>query len=150
MRRKNSGEFRRGSRRETKRLGELAEIAFLHKASNLGFHVSKPFGDNEHYDFIVACENRLWRVQVKSTSTVLNGRYHVNAGRHLHQRVLPYRTDDVDFFAIYIRPEDTWYIIPGPIIYPRVSLLFCSRRDRKPGVYGNYREAWELMRDARS
>jgi hypothetical protein len=56
-------------------------------------------------------------------------RYYVNPARHLHQRVSPYSTSEVDFFAIYIRPEDTWYIIPARIIYPRVSLLFCSRRD---------------------
>jgi hypothetical protein len=138
--------MRPGSRRETKRLGELAEIAFLHKATSLGFEVSKPYGDSEHYDFIVGSERHLWRVQVKSTSTVLNGRYHVNSGRHLHQRVSPYSTSEVDFFAVYIRPEDTWYIIPARIIYPRVSLLFCSRRDPKRGVYGAYREAWQLMR----
>jgi hypothetical protein len=135
------------SRHETKRLGELAEIAFLHKASTLGFHVSKPYGDNEHYDFVVAWRSRLRRVQVKSTSTMLNGRYHVNSGRHLHQHVSPYSTEQVDFFAIYIRPEDTWYILPVSAIYPRVSLLFCSRLDTKRGVYDAYREAWDLMRE---
>jgi len=73
-------------------------------------------------------------VQVKSTSTVLNGRYHVNEGRHLHQRVTPYSRRQVNFFAIYIPPEDTWYIFPVLIIYPPVTLLFCSRADPKPVV----------------
>ena len=37
----------------TKRRGELAELAFTLKAASLGFGVSKPFGDSERYDTIV-------------------------------------------------------------------------------------------------
>jgi len=48
-----------------KRRGEMAEAAFLHKASMLGFGVSKPWGDSEPYDLIVDSGSSLWRVQVK-------------------------------------------------------------------------------------
>jgi len=37
----------------TKRRGELAELAFAHKASALGFKVAKPYGTSERYDFVV-------------------------------------------------------------------------------------------------
>ena len=37
----------------TKRRGELAEIAFAHKAIAQGFPVAKPFGDSERYDFVL-------------------------------------------------------------------------------------------------
>lgn len=37
----------------TKRRGELAELAFTLKAARLGFGVSRPFGDSERYDAIV-------------------------------------------------------------------------------------------------
>jgi hypothetical protein len=37
----------------TKRRGELAELAFTLKAASLGFGVSKPYGDSERYDVIV-------------------------------------------------------------------------------------------------
>jgi hypothetical protein len=47
--------------------GDLAELAFLHKAASLGFGVAKPYGDNEHYDFILDSGERFWRVQVRST-----------------------------------------------------------------------------------
>ena len=33
--------------------GELAEMAFQHKAASMGFTVTKPYGENESYDFIV-------------------------------------------------------------------------------------------------
>ncbi len=49
-----------------KRRGEMAEAAFLHKASRLGFGVAKPWGDSDPYDLIVDSGRRLWRVQVKS------------------------------------------------------------------------------------
>ena len=64
----------------TKRRGELAELAFVYKAASLGFGVAKPFGDSERYDFILDSGSKLWRIQVKSTSTLLNGMYHVNSG----------------------------------------------------------------------
>src|SRR5438477_12810869 len=52
----------------SKRQGELSELAFVYKAASLGFIVAKPYGDNERYDFVVDSGQRLWRVQVKSTS----------------------------------------------------------------------------------
>ena len=64
----------------TKRRGELAELAFVYKAASLGFGVAKPYGDSERYDFILDSGSKLWRIQVKSTSTLLNGMYHVNSG----------------------------------------------------------------------
>src|SRR5437667_5576350 len=49
-----------------KRRGEMAEAKFLAKASELGFAVSKTWGDSDAYDFIVQTGGRLWKVQVKS------------------------------------------------------------------------------------
>ena len=34
-----------------KKRGELAELAFLHKAVSLGFPVSKTYGDSDRFDF---------------------------------------------------------------------------------------------------
>ncbi|MGH9494656.1 MAG: group I intron-associated PD-(D/E)XK endonuclease, partial [Candidatus Sulfotelmatobacter sp.] len=42
----------------TKRRGELAELAFTLKAASLGLGVSKPYGDSERYDVIV--DPRSW------------------------------------------------------------------------------------------
>jgi hypothetical protein len=49
--------------RQTKRRGELSELAFLHKAASLGFKVSKPYGDSERYDFALDAGHRFWRIQ---------------------------------------------------------------------------------------
>jgi hypothetical protein len=185
----------------TKRRGELAELAFVLKAANLGFGVSRPYGDSERYDVIVDArnvrvgrallpaafdvpaafadkdENRkrngkrdrkttslrkqtapnpatlppdasplLWRVQVKCSTQLLDGLYRVNAHRRSNGRAVPYLPGEIDFFATYIIPEDTWYIIPLHATRGATGLLFRRRRDRRPGRYDAYREAWHLLR----
>jgi hypothetical protein len=63
----------------TKRRGELSELAFVFKAASLGFHVSNPYGDSERYDFILDAGHRLWRIQIKSTTTLMCGLYRINS-----------------------------------------------------------------------
>jgi len=132
----------------TKRRGELSELAFVYKAASQGFHVAKPYGDSERYDFIVDNGSRLWRVQIKSTTTLLNGLYHVNSHRRTNAGVIPYQLDEVDFLVAYIIPEDAWFILPIDIIQSRTSLLFAPDcHPRGPGLYGAYREAWHLLQE---
>jgi hypothetical protein len=144
---------------DPKRRGELSELAFTHKAASLGFGVAKPYGDSERYDFILDSRDlrrraprgipppdRLSRVQVKCSTQLAKGLYRTNAHRHLNGRVVPYLPSEIDFIVIHIVPEDTWYIIPIRAVNGRTSLLFRRKRDRKPGTYDQYREAWRLLR----
>ena len=136
----------------TKRRGELAELAFTFKATGLGFAVSKPYGDSERYDFIVDSHEpdampKLYRVQVKCSTVLLDGQYHVNAHRRVNGRAVPYKLTEIDFIAAYVIPEDSWFIIPLHNILGVCSLLFRSKHDRKPGIYDGYREAWRLLRE---
>jgi hypothetical protein len=130
----------------TKRRGELAEIAFLHKALHLGFRVSKPFGDSDRYDFITDPSNLLHRVQVKCTSQLMGGLYHLNAHRRTGGKAIPYTLKEIDFFAALVIPEDTWYIIPLSHVLGRTSFLFRPKNDRRPNPYAFYKEAWRLLR----
>ncbi len=80
------GRLRANSKPNTKRLGDLAEIAFLSRAVARGLHLSKPFGDNDPYDWIVVNEHQTLRVQVKSTyQQSRNGYYQVFCARCLGQ-----------------------------------------------------------------
>jgi hypothetical protein len=87
----------------------------------------------------------LWRVQVKCSTHLLDGLYRINAHRRTHGRAVPYLPSEIDFLVAYIIPEDTWYVIPVRAIRG-TSLLFRRRRDRRPGLYDQYREAWRLLR----
>jgi len=59
--------------------GEWAEVCFLWRASALGFTVSRPFGDNARYDFVVDAGACLFRVQVKSVSVIDRNAYRIAA-----------------------------------------------------------------------
>jgi len=141
----------------TKRRGELSELAFVYKAASLGFHVAKPYGDSERYDFILDAGHRLWRVQVKSTTTLLNGLYRINAHRRTNHGVIPYHPDEVDFLIAHVIPEDAWFILPVDIVQDRTSILLPPRsywadtppggERRRPALFAAYREAWHLLRN---
>jgi len=101
----------------TKRRGELSELAFAHKAASLGFGVAKPYGDSERFDFILISRNwpegdKLWRVQVKCTASLINGFYHISPARHSCGSVIAYKPTEVDFVIAHIIPDDVWFIFP--------------------------------------
>ena len=140
--------FIRGTR-TCKQRGELAEIAFLHKASSLGFGVAKPYGDSERYDFILDSGERLWRVQVKSIATNYPPGSHGYRAASCHSRGsykdLPYTANDIDFFIAYIVPLDIWYVVPVELVTPVLGLCFYPLGCRLGGRFEAYREAWHLM-----
>src|SRR5712672_2920595 len=113
----------------TKRRGEISELAFALAAARHGFGIARPYGDSERYDIILDCQHkhpsyavhscsqprpRLIRVQVKSSTQLQCGLYRVNAHRRINGRAVPYTLAEIDFFAAYIIPEDSWFIFPLP------------------------------------
>jgi hypothetical protein len=124
-----------------KRTGEVAEAAFLAKASNLGFCVAKPWGESERYDFIVDSGHHFWRVQVKSTHSRKRPSYRV---RSVWGRTHVYSATEIDFLVAYVAPEDLWYVIPVAEIGTRTDLCLRPHGGSRTS-FENYREAWCLM-----
>ena len=123
-----------------KRRGEIAEAAFLAKASSLGFGVARPWGDSERYDFIVDSGHDCWRVQVKSTGRFAESRYRVKAAGWR----ATYTRHEIDFLVAYIVPEDLWYVVPIEAVAVRKGLRFYPHGGRK-SLLEKYRGAWCLM-----
>jgi len=130
-----------------KQLGELGELAFLHKAISLGFRVSKPWGESCSYDFIVDWRGRLNRVQVKCVHRMHpRGSYHLKCSSSRTSppfKFVHYRPAKVDFIAGYVVPEDTWYIIPVSLICRKDFVTI--PRDPRRGCVARHREAWDLL-----
>jgi hypothetical protein len=147
-----------------KRRGEWAELRFQLRATELGLILARPCGDCAPYDFIVACPERpnshrracparansdrrdhhahFLRVQVKCTI------YHrANSYKcHLDHNGIPYTPDQIDFFAAYVIPADTFYILPLPATNHQPDILLSPHL--KNSKYSLYKEAWHLLMQA--
>ena len=133
--------------RNTKRTGELAEAAFLHKAVGLGFRVTKPWGDSERYDFVLDSGKRLWRVQIKCTSSVIAGGYNIQATHGVYGKSgVAYTNEDIDILAAHISLLDLWYLIPVQALGRRPSFTLRLDGSSKSACLEKYREAWHVFR----
>jgi len=89
----------------TRRMGDLAELAFMYRASMEGIGVARPYGDSYPYDAIVQHGSRLLRIQVKSCFSYEKRRdtgFPIIVASHWRGQQKGYSPDDVDFIAAYI------------------------------------------------
>lgn len=122
--------------------GEWAELRFMAAAAEHGLHVTKPWGETAQYDFAVENEGRFLRVQVKSTGFKDRGGYScsVRGSRGA------YVGNAFDFLAAYIVPEDVWFIIPRDVVIGKRGIALYPHL--KKSKYGQYKNAWELLKEA--
>ena len=121
-----------------KERGEWAELCFMTRAAGRGMGVMKPFGDSRRWDVAVEAGGRIVRVQVRSTIYKRRGtEYSLNMMGPGRKR---YRPGAVDFFAVFLIPEDEWYIIPYRALGKKMTLHFGPERK-----YARFLEAWELL-----
>jgi PD-(D/E)XK endonuclease len=132
-------------RKNTKITGERSEAAFLHRASNLGFGVAKPWGDSRRYDFILDNGACLYRIQVKCTESIRARAYETRATYTVGKGRAVYTRADVDFLAAHVVPLDIWYILPVEVCTPAPMLRFYPHRTAKKMRLEPYREAWHLL-----
>jgi len=126
--------------RHPKARGEWAELRFMTRATELGFIVTKPWGDMAPFDLALAHRGHFVRVQVKCTIFQRGNSYKC----HLDSNGLPYRPDQIDFFAAYVIPADTWYILPIEATHHQPDILLTPHH--KNAKYEKYKEAWHLLK----
>lgn len=119
----------------------MAELTFMRKAISLGFGVAKPWGDSDHYDFILNSGNLLWRVQVKSVWSKKSG-YKIRVSGHSTR---PYTAEQIDFLVAYIHPVERWYVLPVRILRNRLNIDFPVRGGKSQ--FDQYLDAWDLFRE---
>lgn len=134
--------------------GELSELAFAHKAASLGFGVAKPCSPREAFDFILISrdppsEVKLWRVQVKSTTRLSKGVYHVDAIHRVGGQKTCYLPSEIDFLVVHIVPDDSYFVFPVHAITGRPNLYLPPKNSGRARALEGYREAWHLLRPRR-
>jgi len=121
--------------------GDNAELKFMLLSHELGYIISKPFGDNSKYDLIIDNGNDLEKIQIKSTS-----RKDTSSGMDCYNCLVcsglkqkqKYNEKDVDFIVIYVIPENTWYKIPVKEIKGKTVKLYPHRQSQR-NTYEKYR-----------
>lgn len=135
--------------------GEISELKFALACREHGFIVSKPMSTTR-YDLVVDVGGKLHRVQVKSASKQKSRERCRSLGypvmlRQGRGEMKCYQEHEIDFFAIHLRNDDLWYIVPVKYLINKASLHI--NPDRKPNVGGTrpmldwaqFREAWNLL-----
>jgi hypothetical protein len=130
-----------------KRRGEWAELRFMAAAAEHGLSISKPWGDSDRYDVGVEHNGQYRRVQVKSITYTMRRSYCCWVGTA--GRARGYTANDLDFFAIFIVPEEAWYIVPIHMALATRSRTICITPGIKSNRHEIYREAWHLLRSQR-
>jgi hypothetical protein len=126
--------------------GEIAEAAFLFRALCLGHTVFRPFGEKAPYDCVIDNGRDFLRIQIKS-SAVLNSKttYHLKVQHGGSARRASYTKQHIDVLAVYILPEDTFYLFPVEAVANRASLSLPSAERRHRSRYAEYHEAFHLL-----
>jgi len=83
---------------------------------------------------------------VKTTTVKNRGMYNVTICRHANRERRAYTESEIDFVAVYIVPEDTWYILPVREVVGHQCLRFRPKGYGRGDIHERYREAWRLLR----
>jgi PD-(D/E)XK endonuclease len=127
------------------RVGEIGELAFALHASQRDWIVSRPISERQHYDYIVDNGRDRSRIQVKTTEILTDrNNYRVSLG-HGGRSKVAYTKAEIDFFAMYILPEDTWYILPVEEAAGRMNLVIPRFAKVRGTVFEKYLENWAPM-----
>ena len=133
-----------------KQLGEWVEMQFMARAAANGFTVSKPWGDSVRYDFAIEKDGVFRRVQVKSTASHDGKSYVCNTVWSAKKgRTRRYARKDVDVFAIFVIPDEAWYIIPMAQLEKTRAQFYLNPQNPK-SRYFQFLEAWHLLSGKRA
>lgn len=129
---------------QLKRIGDIGELAFMRRAVENGLVVCRPFVTTAPYDFVIEHNNKLSRVQVKTTGNPLppNDRYKIKLKRGKGQSHRPYEHGETDFFAIYLQDVDVFYVIPSYILVGKISMSIFPHNPKCQ--FDMFKEGWEI------
>jgi PD-(D/E)XK endonuclease len=84
----------------TRRMGDLADLAFMLRAASEGIGMARPYGDSHPYDILVQHGRKLSRIQVKSCYSFEKRRYTgfpIIVASHWRGKQVGYTIEEIDF-----------------------------------------------------
>lgn len=121
--------------------GDLAEIAFIYEATQRDLLVLEPRGDNTPYDVAVDNGKQILKVQIRGAWKTAKGRNYYFIGTN-HGSGVYYNVEHFDVFAVTIRPEHVWYLIPSDVALEKTCLLFYADNS---GRFEKYLDNWKIF-----
>ena len=130
-----------------KQKGNLTELLCLAAFTELGYTVSIPYGDCAKYDFIAEINNKLYKIQCKTSSCTEEGVYKFATrstsvgSSSINTRT--YTKQDIDFFATIINNQ--CYLIPVEEASGKQKTLRFTlpKNNQKEGI--NFAKDYELL-----
>ena len=120
--------------------GNIGEAVFMAEMIKHGCIVSKPFGDNARYDFIVDVNNKLMKFQVKYCNYVTDNQSITcpcaSSTNHTTNKHYTTYENDVDYIAFYLAPYDKIAIIPIEEIGNRKSITLREKKTANSQLAG--------------
>lgn len=116
-------------------IGNIGEAKALMKFSEFGIPVYLPFGNGNGIDMIININNRLFKIQVKTSEVIDRGcaEFHIfsstrNSGGHKRK---VYTDNDIDYFVLYSVPLDMLFLVhvndaPDTKIRIRIADPLCN------------------------
>ena len=133
--------------KDTKRVGNIAELEVLTYATKLGYQVSIPFGDRARYDQIWDVRGKLFKIQVKNAHPSPDGstiEISCKSSNRINGRSInrPYTPEEVDFIASYY--DGKCYLIPITETSSRAKKLRMIETKNNQGTSINWARDYEV------
>jgi hypothetical protein len=95
------------------KIGDSGEAKLLCECMERGFNVSIPFSLNSDYDLIIDSGERIYRTQVKTSSSKAadRNRYDYNITHLVGGKIVPYTKDEIDLIVLYAILDDDFYFL---------------------------------------
>ena len=108
--------------------------------------MAQPLGDNLPYDLLVDSDQEILRLQIKTTTTEVEGKpgkfgFALQHGGNGSS----YQDDTIDFFGLVVLPLTTIYIVPQSSMNGRIKAYVYPDNSDFVGRLERYKENWLLL-----
>lgn len=133
----DGGGFLLKEQKNTKKQGDVGLSFAIAYFSSKGHNVSIPLTDSQDYDLIVDIDDKLYKVQVKTSSYIRNNVYSVSistkGGNRSYSTIKKFNNQMVDYIFILTENKDM-YLIPTTIL-TNTSSINLSEKYQEYRVY---------------